>query len=46
MASQPVILFSWGTLEGEWHILNSVEEASNLLQEYKTNSITKAFLLQ
>ena len=31
-------------MEGEWHTLNSieeVEEASNLLREYETNSITK-----
>ena len=28
-------------MEGEWHTLYSIEEASNLLREYETNSITK-----
>ena len=28
-------------MEGEWHTLNSIEEASNLLREYETNGITK-----
>ena len=25
-------------MEGEWHTLNSIEEALNLLREYETNS--------
>ena len=28
-------------MESEWHTLNSIEEALNLLREYETNSITK-----
>ena len=26
-------------MEGDWHTLNSIDEASNLLREYETNSI-------
>ena len=28
-------------MEGEWHMLHTKEEAPNLLQEYKTSTITK-----
>ena len=42
-------MFSWRILstysyEGEWHTLNSIGEAINLLREYETNSI-QSFLV-
>ena len=42
-------MFSWGicqqiVVEGEWHTLNSIGEAINLLREYETNSI-QSFLV-